>query len=226
MNSKRRLALMGMCAIIAFVLLSLGCGSSNNANLRLVNASPDENGLNLLVDNTTVEQGVGYGTASAYKSVSAGSRHVQVEPNGSTTPIIDTTVNANSGASLSLVAFNFSFSLGNVLLTDDNSAPTSGNFKLRIVNVSPGLGAQDVYVEPAGTDITALSPTFPNLTFGAASTYSSLAAGNWEVFFTSPGQKFINLDSGSISFSSTQIRTMLALNAAQAYTYTLLADLN
>src|SRR5579864_6723533 len=144
---------------VALVFFTLGCGSSNNARIRLVNAIPDESSLDLLVDSKSVATGVGYGAASGYISVSSGSRHLQAEPTGSTTPIIDTTTNASSGSDLTLISLNFSNNPSNAVLTDDNSAPASGNFKLRIVNASPGTGTQDVYVVAPGTAITTVSPT-------------------------------------------------------------------
>jgi hypothetical protein len=126
-----------------------------------------------------------------------------------------------------LVSLNFSFNISSVLLTDDNSAPTSGDFKLRILNASPGMGAQDVYVVTFGTDISSVDPTFSGLGFGSAAAYSTLAAGDYEVFFTSPGQKSISLDSGKLTFSAGQIRTLLALNnPSGAFMSTLLTDAN
>jgi hypothetical protein len=149
-----------------------------------------------------------------------------VEPTGTTTVIIDTTTTAASKAYISMFSLNFSFAISNIVLTDDNSAPSSGDFKLRIVNASPGLGPQDVYIEPAGTDINTVQPTVSSLGFRAASGYSSLAAGNYEVSFTGPGQKFINVDSGSIAFSAGQIRTGLVLNTEETFGWTMLSDLN
>jgi hypothetical protein len=47
------------------------------------------------------------------------------------------------------------------------------------------------------------------------------------VFFTSPGQKSISLDSGKLTFSAGQIRTLLALNnPSGAFMSTLLTDAN
>jgi hypothetical protein len=213
-------------ALFGLLVIASGCGSSGNANIRFVNVTPDESSLDFLVNGTSLATGVSYGTTSGYKSVSPGSQHLQVEATGTTTPIIDTTTTASSGAYLSLFSLNYSFAISNVILTDDNSAPASGDFKLRIVNASPGLGPQDVYIQPAGTDISTVSPTVSSLGFGAASGYSALAAGNYEVSFTPPGQKFVNVDSGSISFSGGQIRTGLALNTEQTYGWEMLSDLN
>jgi len=214
--------------LIALASFSIGCGSSSsNAKIRLVNATPDETGLDLLVDTKNVASGVGYGAASAYISVGSGTRNLQVEPTGATNVLIDISPNVGAGSNLTLVSLNFSFNISSVLLTDDNSAPTSGNFKLRILNASPGMGAQDVYLVTFGTDINSVDPTFASLGFGSAAAYSTLAAGDYEVFFTAPGQKFINLDSGKLTFSAEQIRTLLALNnPAGAFMSTLLTDAN
>jgi len=210
----------------ALMLLSLGCGSSGTANIRLVNASPDESNLTLRLNGTDVATGIGYGTASPYESVSSGSDHVQVEPSGSTSSIIDITTDAGPGAYISVLSLNYSYSLSNVVLKDDHSAPASGNFKLRVVNASPSLSVQDVYIQPAGTNIRTSSPTFSRLAFGTASSYSSLPAGNYEIFFTPPGQKVVNVDTGPVALSAGQIRTIMALNASQTYTWIILADLN
>ena len=214
--------------LIALASFTIGCGSSSsNARIRLVNATPDESSLDLLVDTKNVASNVGYGAASAYVSIASGARNLQVEPTGGTNVLIDTTPSVVAGSNLSLVSLNFSFNISSVLLTDDNSAPTSGDFKLRIVNASPGMGTQDVYLVPFGTDIRSVDPTFSSVGFGSAAAYSTLAAGDYEVFFTTPGQKFINLDSGKLTFSAGQIRTLLALNnPAGAFMSTLLTDAN
>ena len=219
------------CAGLGLMVLACfttGCGSSSsNARIRLVNATPDEAGLDLLVDTKNVASGVGYGTASAYTSIGAGTRNLQVEPTNATNVLIDTTASVGAGNNLTLVSLNFSFNISSVLLVDDNSAPTTGDFKLRIVNASPGMGTQDVYVVTFDTDINSVQPTFSSVGFGSDATISTLAAGDYEVFFTTPGQKFINLDSGKLTFSSGQIRTLLALNnPAGAFMSTLLTDAN
>lgn len=62
--------------LIALAFFTLGCGSSSKAKIRLVNATPDESGLDLLVDTKSVATGVGYGAASEYISVGSGSRQI------------------------------------------------------------------------------------------------------------------------------------------------------
>jgi hypothetical protein len=227
MQCRTRVLFCAVLGLIALASFTIGCGSSSNAKIRLVNATPDESSLDLLVDTKNVASGVGYGSASAYASVASGTRQLQIEPTGTTSVLLETSPSVSSGSNLTLVSLNFSFNISSVLLTDDNSAPTSGDFKLRILNASPGMGAQDVYVVTFGTDISSVDPTFSGLGFGSAAAYSTLAAGDYEVFFTSPGQKSISLDSGKLTFSAGQIRTLLALNnPSGAFMSTLLTDAN
>ena len=219
------------CAVLTLSALAFttGCGSSSSSTkIRMVNAMPDETSLDLLVDTKSAATGVSYGAASSYQSVSSGSRQLQVEATGLTTILIDRTDSLASGSSNTLASLNLSSNVSSILLSDDNSAPTSGNFKLRIVNASPGMLAQDIYVVPDGTNFSSVDPTFPNLGFGIASDYLSLAAGDYDVIFTNPGEKVLfNLNSGKLTIASGQIRTLLGLNnPSGGFESTLLTDKN
>jgi len=223
---KRLCAVLPALFCFGLLAFTLACGSSST-KMRLVNASPDESSLDLLVDSKTVASSVTYATASAYQGVSSGSRHLQVEPTGATTPVIDETVSISSGTTYTLMSTGFVNDVVPVLLTDDNSSPSSGDAKVRLVNAAPGLGSADVYLVAPGTDLSTTSPTVTALAVNAASAYQSVAAGSYEVFFTLPGQKFVYIDSGSQTFSAGQIRTVLGLNSPTGgFTSAVLADAN
>lgn len=215
-------------ASIAAMLLSafftLGCGSSHT-RVRLANMTPDESSLDMLVDGNKAAS-ANFGTASAYVSVSAGTRHIQVEPSGTLNVLIDQSPSLTSGTDSTMFSLNFSSSIFPLLTTDDNSPPSSGNAKLRVVSGAPFLGSVDVYVITAGANISSTTPTFSSLGFGSASSYVSLGSGSYQVEFTLPGQKFAYIDTGVISLSSGQIRTVVGLNTANGYTAAILADLH
>jgi hypothetical protein len=44
-----------------------------------MNAVPDEPSLDLLIDGTTSDSNISYGTSTGYQSVSSGSRHIQID---------------------------------------------------------------------------------------------------------------------------------------------------
>jgi hypothetical protein len=226
----RLLRLMPWCAgilCLGIILLGVGCGGGKTTRFRLMNAVPDESNLDVLVDSSTVASNLAYGTSTGYQSVKSGSRQVQIEPSGTTTSLLQGSVNFASGSDTTMIASNFSSSIASLVLTDDNSAPSSGNFKLRIVNAAPGLGPADVYIIAPGTDLNTVSPTLSNLAFDSAANYQTLTAGSYEVVLTLVGQKFVAINTGSLTFSAGQVRTFVSLNSQSGgFSYAVLQDLN
>lgn len=216
------------------VFFSAGCGSgsssSSSAQVRLIDASPEQTDLNLLLDNNSVQSGVVYNSATAYASEPAGSHTALIEQAGSNTSLVTQTISLNAGASYTALAVETSFNsstLGMILLTDDNTPPSSGKVKLRIVNATPDLGNFDAYIVAPGTDITTQTPAIGNLAFQSASAYQTVAAGNYEVYITLHDQSTVQVDSGPLVFSSGQIRTVVILdNVGGGDTASLFPDLN
>ncbi|HEV2731099.1 MAG TPA: DUF4397 domain-containing protein, partial [Terriglobales bacterium] len=181
----------------------------------------------VLEDGNSVASSLAYGTSTGYISVRAGSHQIQIEPSGTSSVFLTQTLSFSSGTDTTQLSFNFSSSPQALVLTDDNSAPPSGDAKLRLINVSPSLGPADVYIVSPGTDINTVSPTISNLAFGAASGYQSLTASSYEIIYAFAGQKVVAIDSGSLSFSAGQVRSFVGLNGQSGgFTDALLADVN
>ncbi len=214
-----------VCA--ASVLVIAGCGGTGATRFRFMNAVPDEANLEVLVNGTSVSNNVAYGTTNGYQSVKSGSQQVVIEPSGSTSALVTQSISFPSGADTTVIASNFSSNISANVLTDDNSVPVSGNFKLRIVNSAPGLGPADVYIVAPLTDLNTVSPTITSLAFNSASGYQSLTGGSYEIVLTAAGQKFPAVDTGSLTFSSGQVRTFVGLNSQTGgFSYTMLQDVN
>ena len=209
-----------------FGLLSTGCGKGD-VQIRFLNTSPGESSLDYSLDGNIVASGIAYGAGSNYGATFPGSRHLRVYPSGTTNAIIDQTISLGSSTYYSLVAVNYSSQISAILLTDDNSAPSSGNVKLRILNASPGLGTVDVYVVAPGSDLNSASPSVSALAFESSSGYVIESAGSWEIVCTAPGQKTALLATSTLTLASNQIRTVVVLNGAGGgYTTAVLDDLN
>ena len=219
-----------LCAAMfcaASILLTAGCGGGGKTRFRLMNAVPDESNLEVLVNSTSVASNVAYGTSTGYQTVKSGSQQVVIEPSGSSTALLTQSISFSSGTDTTVIASNFSSSLAALVLADDNSAPASGNFKLRIVNSAPGLGPADVYIVAPATDINTVSPTLSGLGFDSASGYQSLTAGSYQIILTPAGQKFPAVDTGSLSLGSGQVRTFVGLNSqGGGFSYAMLQDVN
>lgn len=209
------------------LFVSFGCGGGGNAQLRIVLASPGESNVDVVVNGNIVASNLLYGAATSYIQVKSGSAHIQLEPTGTTTPFLDQTISLTQNVQYTFVADNNSGSVSAFTLTDDSTS--SSNINLRIVNAAPGLPAADVYVVPQGTTITSVAPAITNLAFGQASTYQTLTTtGNYEVYLTQPGTTYAYIDTGGISLTTGQNRTVVAMNTQSGggFTFLILADLN
>ena len=209
--------------MLATLFVTAGCGSSSNARVRLMNAFLGQSSLDMLINSKSVATGVIYGSGSGYASVSSGSPNLQIENTGTTNVLVNQTISLGSKSDNTILTTGS----GTVVLSDDNTAPSSGNIKIRVINASPTLGTADVYIVPSGTSITPGSPTFAGLAYQAASGYQSLAAGSYEVIFTQQGQASAVIDSNPLSFSSGQIRSVVGLDGQNGgFTTAVLSDLN
>jgi hypothetical protein len=214
-----------VCAVLLFLAVTLGCGSTHHAQFRFMNVAPEQSPLDVLVNGKKVVSSVAYATASAYTSIGAGTAHVQIEPSGSTSPIIDQNFTFNNASQSTVMLFSTP-RLSTVVIADDNTAPTAGNMKLRIINASPALGSADVYVVPEGTDLTTVTPTVTSLAVQGVSRYFTLTPGSYAIFFTAPGQKSPLIDSGAQTLNAGQVRTVVGLNSQLGgYTSIVLPDL-
>ena len=214
--------------IIAAVWPVLGCGSSGSvAPVRLLNASPGQAKLEGFMNNDLFASNVSYGTASSYAQIIPGSPVLTVAVQGASRGLLSQTLSLISGTSYTVMAAGYPSSVAAILLTDNNTPPSAGNVNLRIINAAPSLGTADVYVVAPGTNLRTVSPTVSAIGFDSASSYISLATGNYQIYFTPTGQTVVLIDSGRLSFGAGQVRTVVGLNGAvTGYTTAVLADLN
>ena len=217
---KRAPLAVGLLTLAA-AFVTTGCGSSSTASVRLLNAYSGQASLDLLINNKTVASGVTYGSASAYTSVSSGSPNLEIEDTGTTNVLVNQTINLSSKSTSTIL----DTSSGIAVFADNNTAPTSGNIEIRVINASPTLGNADVYIVPSGTGISG-SPTFASLGYGSASGYQSLAAGSYQVIFTFAGNPSPVISSNPQTFSAGQIRSIVGLDGQGGFTTAVLADLN
>lgn len=223
----RRILIVGTIGIAASMFTASCGGGSDQAKLRVINASPDEGSMDVLVDTKTISSGLAFGTATGYAALSSGSRHLQIEPSGTTTPVVDETLSLGSGSDTTVLLANFAATLNAVTLLDNNAAPASGTANVRIVNAAAALGPADVYLAPDGTDINTVAPVLSGLAFEGASGYSSVNAGTYRVWFTAPGQKFVFIDSGPITLNAGQVKTVVGMSTTDgSYSSAVLPDLN
>jgi hypothetical protein len=212
-------------AMAAFGIFATSCGT-DHSQVRFVQASPQDAlvavNVDISVDSKSVATDLAFGgvaPGSGYLTVNAGNRTVQVFGTGTTTPaLINSNINFSSQKQYTVLVSGTANSTTNpvaaVLVTDDISAPTSGNIKLRVIHESnAGPGHLDVYIVAPGTDISGLTPNISQLTLQQASGYQSLAAATYEVIVTdSDDTSKTPLINQSYALTAGQIRTLVVLD--------------
>jgi uncharacterized protein DUF4397 len=215
-------------------LLSVGC-SSGKSRYRFVQATPSiPTNVDLFVDGKSVQTSITFGQTATYRSASSGSRKFELFATGTTTnPYISSSVSLGSGDTTVVAEGTSSTNIALAPYTDDNTAPTTGNIKLRVINASPTVAPQgqgvDVYVVPTAQGIAGVNPQF-NAAYPNASNYLSLSANTYDVIMTVQGtQNIISNLTTTIPLTSGQIRTVVVLDAPNGggpYGLLTLNDLN
>jgi Domain of unknown function (DUF4397) len=116
------------------------------AQLKAVNASSVGSALNLFVDGGLTLANLPYTGASNYQAVATGTRTITVE--ASATPgatLLTTQPTLGAATDTSIALYGSAGALNALVLTDSNVPTLTATAKVRIVNVSPALGAVDVY---------------------------------------------------------------------------------
>jgi hypothetical protein len=213
-------------ALAAVSVVTTSCGSTNRAQVRVINAIPDSGPTDIWVSGTRVASSLPFGAVfptpaatATYLGVASGLDTIEgFEPGDTTGPISPIgTATLNGSTEYTVVAVGLELNDSPPLvLTDDNLAPTAGNLEFRIVNASlssPSNGV-DVYIVPPGTNITNYTPQITALGSGQGSGYQPVPfiAGGYEVVVTANLKKIPLIPAQPSAAPSGSITTMVLID--------------
>ncbi len=185
--------------------------SAGVARLRVVHAEPHVSEMDVLVDGTEVVSGLSYLAATDYLEVSSGSHEVWYQVGGMGT--MDATYGSfAAGAEYTVLPCCVRFPSGGHLFRDDNSEPTVGNARVRIIDYASVSSGVKVYLTAPGVDLTAATPT-ATINITDATEYIEVPAGDYQIRITAWDSDIIAMDSGTLTFSAGQVRTLVATDA-------------
>jgi hypothetical protein len=197
--------------------------SGPTGRIRAVHVAPDTQRartIDVRVDNqplnlSTTAQSLGYGVASPYTPVYAGTRTITVRKGGdSTTTLFSQSITIDEGGNYTVLATGSGASIAAIVLTDETSPPPADSVRVRVVNAAPSAPSVDVYITSPATDITTVAPTIPALTYPAPSGYVTLAAASYRIRFTTAGTKTVVRDINPLALTAGQIRTIVLADRA------------
>lgn len=204
------LAVVGALALM-FSVAPLAGAQGANAMVRVVHASPDAPAVDVYVGGNRALSNVPFGAVSDYLSVPAGSAAIKVLPAGAPAGdrgVIEATVNLQAGTAYTVAAAGRLADIRPVVITDNLSAPASGQAKVRLVHLSPDAPAVDVAV--ANGPVLIRNIAFPN-----AADYVQAAAGTYNLQVRVAGQNAVALSVPDVTLEAGNTYTAFALGLAQ-----------
>ena len=188
-------------------------GPEGEARVRVVHASPDAPDVDVLLNDADVLGDVPYLTASDYLAVPAGAPNQKVNAAGTTTTVIDADLSLVDGTDYTVIASGLAEAVEPIVLQDDNSTPAAGNARVRAIHGAPSAPSVDIYITAPGADLENTIPLLVSVEFGDVADYVEAPAGDYQVRVTLAGTKTVVIDSGTLTLSSGQVRTAMAVDA-------------
>ncbi|WP_182004860.1 DUF4397 domain-containing protein [Priestia aryabhattai] len=219
-----------MVAVIAFLALSRMLvfaaetppaadeRPAQNAEVRIVHASPDAPAVDIFVDDKALVEGAKFKDVANSLPLSAGSHKVEVyeaKTKGTKDSIIEATLVVDGGKSYTVAAVNKAENLELQAFTN-NKQGMEGKASLRVAHLSPDAPA--VNVGPKGA-----APLFKDLSFKSISGYQVVNPGSYDLSVsTADGKEILSLPGTNLQ--SGKNYTVLAVNTADKLETIVLQD--
>ncbi len=175
----------------------------SNSLVKVVHASPDAPGVDLLVDNTIAGTNLTFPNNTGYLTVPSGTRNIKVNVAGTSTTVIEANVDFMQNINYSVFAVNSVSNIEPLLIEDDLTAPAQGKSHVRFIHLSPNAPAVDITL----TDGTIV---FGNKSFKEFTVFTPLDAGIYNLQVRVAGTPTVALDLPGITLEAGKIYTVFA----------------
>jgi len=169
----------------------------------------------VIVDGAPVAQGLAFGAATEYAPLPAGDHQVQVMPAGETSPLIDTTVTAETAKAYIVTVLGTADAPEAQVLDVNIDATTAGQARIRLLNAVPDAGELSVGI--AGGD-----NLFENVAFKGTSDYRDGAPGTYDMTVSLPDGAEPIVTVPGIQLTEGSVYDFIALGEVGGGTVTLL----
>ena len=192
-----------------------GFTPTDEVQIRALHAVPGAPALEVLITDARIADNLGYGQSTTYQAVAGGTQVLRVNSDfgGQNEELLAVETPLTTGSAYTVVVAGGDAGIVPILLTDDRTAPPTGQAKLRLMHAAPTADAVDVYLTAPGADLTAATPAFTGVSFGSASSYATVPAGPYQVRVTTAGTQEVLVDSGALQLNEGEIRTAVAIES-------------
>ncbi|WP_377158784.1 DUF4397 domain-containing protein [Roseateles sp. UC29_93] len=203
--------------VIAATLLTAACngGDDKDAQIRLLNASPELASADLAVDKDKVAGPVSALTLGSYANRGDGPVSLQVlNSNGSAT-VATSPATLKADTHYTLIAYGPAGAVRTSLLEEEQEAPVSGQSKLLVLNVAPDAGPVDVFLTEPAADPADAPPFATNVLAGGSSGFLMRSSGTYRLRVTGAGKRDdVRLDLPAVTLDSAKVSTLVLRGGA------------
>src|SRR5215207_9621837 len=176
-----------------------------DATVRVIHASPGAPEVDVLLDGQTLLQGLAYGTASSYATITPEEHRLQVVPTGQTADaaVVDETIDAAPGQAYLVAVYGLLNDIGGAVYDVDLSEIEPGQARVRLLNFSPDAGDVDL-LETGGDE------WFSDVGLGEASDYADIAPGTYSADVRGDDDRSL-LTVSELPFEETRVYDVVVL---------------
>ena len=210
--------------LAAVVMFGLAIGSagrvaaqSDEANVRVIHASPDAPAVDIWVNGSVAIEGLEFGDATDWIALPAGSYDVAVAPAGADAAdaVIEATLDLEGGVNYNVAAVGFLADISATVFTTDTADLAEGQARVQVVHASPDAPAVDVAV--AGGPVLVGDLSFPN-----ASGSLDVDSGTYDLEVRPAGTEDVALDLPGVALDAGTVYDILAIGTLADGTLTVL----
>lgn len=175
----------------------------SNSLTKVIHASPDAPGVDILVDNTVAGTNLTYLQNTPYLTLPSGTRNIKVNVTGTSTTVIEGNLNFVKDKAYSIFAVNSVASIEPLVLEDNLATPAAGKVHVRFIHLSPDAPAVDITLAD-GTVV------FGNISFKEFTAFTPLDAATYNLQVRLAGTSTVVLDLGNVTLPAGKILTVYA----------------
>ncbi len=174
------------------ILLAIsGCQAvqttTNGAQIRFIDASPDAPGLDFYTGNAALAYNLGFSYVTSYIPMDPGTYTITADTAGSR-QVLSSAKGTLSGASqYTVLVGNVAADLQQTILKDQSQPAPTGQIDLRFLDQATRIGAIDIYLVPAGQKLAAVTPVLTNVNFPTNSGYLPVPTGAYTLIIVPTG---------------------------------------
>jgi hypothetical protein len=206
-----------MAALVLVTAGLSGCQSidaNNNAQLRVIDTSPDAGPLDAYQNSTGLAYNLNFGNETSYVAMTPGTYTLSADKASTRQTLVTTSTTLLVGHQYTEIIGNTAANMQQTILQDKTTPAPAGQIELRLVHEAAHTGAVDIYLVAKGGRATSL---VTNLSFGRNSGYISIPAGTYAVDIVLTGTVLISstvtLQSGSQNeYASGAVRTFVLID--------------